>query len=324
MKRWMRLLALLLILPLLAGAEMIEEEVLLEPVGAEGFPPLNAEGFLDEGEFVSEDNDLGIWRYASQVLRVEVIRKSSEKPKLIWYEAEIWAKEGVFFHALAFDPAHRWNKLEYPYKIARKYQTVLAVNCDFAHLRIQQNARPGFLMREGQVERDRTWKKNSKHFPNLDTLAIFPDGDMRVFWSGEKSREDYVEMGAVDVLAFGPYLIRDGEMNPAVKRYGASHAQRTGVGMMEKGHYAAVMIEGRHKGSRGASVAELAAIMRDMGCTVAFNLDGGQSSAMIFMGKQLSFIPNKYGRNASARKAAEILGIGTSEQTAVEGEKMGY
>ena len=40
------------------------------------------------------------------------------------------------------------------------------------------------------------------------------------------------------------------------------------------------------------------------------------------MGRQLCFVPNSHGRNASARKAAEILGIGTSERVAVEGDSM--
>ncbi|MBR6028156.1 MAG: phosphodiester glycosidase family protein [Clostridia bacterium] len=323
MKRWICLLAVLCLLPLLALGEVIEEEVLLEPVAPEGFPPLNADGFLDEGEFVEENQDLGIWRYASQSLRIQIIRKSTEKPRLVWYEAEIWAREGEFFHAIAFNPDKRWTKLEYPYKIARLYRTVFAINCDFAHLRISQNTRPGFLVRDGILERDRTWGKNSKHFPNLDTLAIFPDGDMRVYYSNELTGEEYLASGVSDVLAFGPFMIRDGEKNAeGLKKYGNSHAQRTGIGMIEKGHYAAVMIEGRHKASRGATVSELADIMADMGCQVAFNLDGGQSSAIIFMGRQLCFVPNSHGRNASARKAAEILGIGTSERVAVEGDSM--
>ena len=317
-------LVLALMLPLSALAELIEEDISLDPVTAPGFPPLNDAGFLDEGEFVEVDLQQGVWRYASPTLRVEIIKKSSTKPKLVWFEAEIWAAEGEVFRAIAHNPDKRWTDLEYPYKIARQYQTVFAINCDFAHLRIQQKSRPGFLVRDYQLVRDTSWGQNSKHFPNLDTLAIFSDGDMRAFWSNELTSEEYNSLHAVDVLAFGPWLIRDGEMNPAVTRYGSSHAQRTGIGMIEKGHYAAVMIEGRYKASRGATVAELADIMQGMGCQVAFNLDGGQSSAIIFMGRQLCFIPNNSGRNCSARRAAEILGIGTSPQVAGEGESMAF
>ena len=61
------------------------------------FPELNADGFLDEGEFVSYDSENGIWRYASETLRVEIQRFTSKKPKRIWYEAEIFSADGEIF-----------------------------------------------------------------------------------------------------------------------------------------------------------------------------------------------------------------------------------
>ena len=52
------------------------------------------------------------------------------------------------------------------------------------------------------------------------------------------------------------------------------------------------------------------------------NLDGGQSSTILFMGRQICKVVNSSGRDASARKSAEILGIGYSDQTAGMNEKM--
>ena len=78
------------------------------------------------------------------------------------------------------------------------------------------------------------------------------------------------------------------------------------------------MTEGRNKRSNGCSVKFCGERLLELGCTLAFNLDGGQSSAMVFMGRQLNLITNDYGNRASARKAAEILGIGTSETVAAE------
>ena len=40
------------------------------------FPALNDAGFLDSGEFVWEDETNGVWRYASQTLRVEIFRRA--------------------------------------------------------------------------------------------------------------------------------------------------------------------------------------------------------------------------------------------------------
>ena len=327
MTRMKRLLAALLLTVLclsFAAAEETETVDLDEPaetsvpMPAEGFPPLNAEGFLDEGEFVFADEENGVWRYASQTLRIEICRRTRAKPKLVWYEAEIWAAEGEIFHMLPWDASDRWKKLNYPYQIARRHRTVFALNSDFAHLRISKRMVVGIILRDGEIVSSRTNKKN-KAFPNYDTLALMPDGDMKVYWSNELKAKDYAEMGAADVLAFGPYMIRDGELNTtALKKFATGSAPRTAVGMAEKGHYFAIVTEGRNKRSSGCSVKFCGERLLELGCTLAFNLDGGQSSAMVFMGRQLNLITNDYGNRASARKAAEILGIGTSETVAAE------
>ena len=327
MSRMKRCLAALLLISLCLSCAMAEETETVDldepaetPVmtAADGFPPLNAEGFLDEGEFVFADEENGVWRYCSQTLRIEINRRTQAKPKLVWYEAEIWAAEGEAFRMLPWDASDRWKKLNYPYQIARRHRTVFALNSDFAHLRISKRMVVGIVIRDGEIVSSRTNKKN-KAFPNYDTLVLMPDGDMRVYWSNELKAKDYVEMGAADVLAFGPYMIRDGELNrTALKKFATGSAPRTTVGMAEKGHYFAIVTEGRNKRSNGCSVKFCGERLLELGCTLAFNLDGGQSSAMVFMGRQLNLITNDYGNKASARKAAEILGIGTSETVAAE------
>ena len=60
MKRWFCILASLV----LAGCSMA---AVAEETG--DFPALNDAGFLDSGEFVFEDEENGIWRYASEIGR---------------------------------------------------------------------------------------------------------------------------------------------------------------------------------------------------------------------------------------------------------------
>ncbi len=305
---------IMITLTLLLAAAVVSAESVEVEKGA--FPPLNEKGFLDEGEFVYEDDEAGVWRYCSTTLKVEIYRRTQAKPRLVWYEAEIWAAEGEIFRMLPWSETKRWKDLNYPYKIAREHKTVFALNSDFAHLRLSKKMIAGILIRDGQIVYSHTKKKN-RDFPNCDTLALMPDGDMRVYWSNELKPAEYVEMGALDVLAFGPWLIRDGELNTAaLKKYGNGSAQRTGIGMIERGHYAAVMSEGRNKRSIGSSIRFIAERLHEMGCTVAFNLDGGQSASMVFMGKQICLVTNSKGYRASARKTAEILGIGQSDACA--------
>lgn len=291
---------------------------LLQGAGAEedgAFPALNDAGFLDSGEFVWEDAENGVWRYASDTLRIEIFRREQEKPARVWYEAEVFCAEGSTGpRMIANDPENWKYSQDYPHKIARKTGTVLAVSSDFAHLRLQQKkSKPGIIIRNGKIWSDKTKKQNGKGFPNLDCLAIWPDGDMKVFYSDEKTAEEYITDGAVDVLAFGPILIRDGELNEeGLKKYGTSRAERTAVGMVEKGHYWFMMLEGRIKRSKGDNIRFLAEKLLDKGCVTGFNLDGGDTSCIVFMGHQLCKMMDGR-KNKPSRRTSDILGVGTSE-----------
>ncbi len=58
---------------------------------------------------------------------------------------------------------------------------------------------------------------------------------------------------------------------------------RTGVGVIEDNHFLFVVVDGRSSGySRGMTMTELATTFVGLGAKVAYNLDGGGSSAMIF------------------------------------------
>ncbi len=280
---------------------------------AEGeFPELNEAGFLDEGEFVYENAEEGIWRYASDVLRVEIFRRENEKPAQVWYEAEVFCAEGSEGpRMIANNPEHWARSKEYPYKIARRNGTVLALSSDYAQDRAGK-AR-GVIIRNGRIISDKSWPANSNHFPNLDCLAIWPDGRIAVFECAEKKAQEYLDEGVTDVLSFGPWLIREGELNEAgLKKYGKSTAQRAAIGMVEKGHYFFMMLEGRITRSRGAGISFLAEKLLEKGCTEAFNLDGGQTASIVFMGHQLCKMDNR-NRNLSSRKTSDILGVGHSD-----------
>ena len=299
-----------------AGLAFLLAFFLFLGAGAEesDFPELNEKGFLDSGEFLYENDEEGLWRYASETLWVEVRRIIQPKPARTWYEAEIRCAEGADVpHMIPLDPEHWMTRQEYPYKLTRTTRTVIAVSSDYAWHRVVNKARVGILIRDGTVYSEKTRKKGAKQFPNLDTLALFPDGDMQVFDSDEKTAQEYLDMGVRDVLAFGPWLIRDGEVNEAaLKQYGKSSAERVAVGMAEKGHYWFMMLEGRIKRSKGAGISFLTEKMQEKGCSVAFNLDGGQTASIVFMGHQLCRMKDGK-KNYASRRTAEVLGVGTSE-----------
>ena len=86
-----KIAALLLAMLTLFGAALAEKPEVLRASGEEGaFPALNEQGFLDEGEYVYQNPEEGVWRYASQTLKIEIYRYQIAEPKdsrAIWYEA---------------------------------------------------------------------------------------------------------------------------------------------------------------------------------------------------------------------------------------------
>jgi exopolysaccharide biosynthesis protein len=74
---------------------------------------------------------------------------------------------------------------------------------------------------------------------------------------------------------------------------------RTGIGILSNNHFVFVVVDGRDPGySRGVTLAEFAQIFKDLGCTTAYNLDGGGSSTMYFMGEVVNNPSQKHGERA--------------------------
>ena len=63
---------------------------------------------------------------------------------------------------------------------------------------------------------------------------------------------------------------------------------RTAVGMIDKNHYVFVVADGRTSENDGLSIEELAAFMKELGVTCAYNLDGGGSSTMVYNGEVIN------------------------------------
>ena len=109
------------------------------------------------------------------------------------------------------------------------------------------------------------------------------------------------------------WLLRGGELNPMLQKVGTSVQPRVAIGMVEPYHYKVLLVEGRHKNSKGVSCEWMACKMLDMGCTVAFNLDGGQTSALMFMGVKINTSGSYQGRSGY-RTLSGMIGAGVSEQ----------
>ena len=184
---------------------------------------------------------------------------------------------------------------------AANNNAILAINGDYYGANST-----GYVIRNGVVYRDTVREDSS----NGD-LAIYKDGSFKIIYEEEISAEQLVKDGVVNLLAFGPSLVENGEIvvntNSEVGQSMASNP-RTAIGIIDENHYIIVVSDGRTSESQGLSLYELAEVMKSYGVKTAYNLDGGGSSTLYFNGQVINK-PTTNG-NISERAVSDIVYIG--------------
>lgn len=295
-----------------------------EPAYVAIMPELNEKGFIDEGEFIYSSEEEGLWVFVDQTAKVIIQRKYDATQPLTWFECELWGdvENGELLKTIQNDPEKMGKVRVDATETAKKHGVVFAMNTDYYTYRVAVNnsRKTGVVIRDGQILYDDRYTEKQvtpSLFPNLDTLAFYPDGSLSVHHSYELTAQEYIDLGAYDVYSFGPYLIKDGKLSEKAYTSSDTRNPRAAVGMVEPGHYVAIMCEGRLKRSSGVTISYLAKLMRAKGCQVAFNIDGGQTAVVVFMGKQLNQIGAYDGGKTNSRPTSEVMGIGYSEQVGV-------
>ena len=286
------------------------------PTPVPDWPALDEEGFLEgSGEYFYENDEAGLWIYVSRNLRIEITAREDSSIPLEWFETDIRTRGGETFYSVMTDPEHPGKKYRYPYVIAREAGCVLAFSDDFFATRMSSGETVGIIIRDGKIIRTDTNRTSGHHLPNLDMMAQYPDGRLEVYRCNEHTAEELLAMGAVNVLSFGPLLIRDGEINELVYTYYKSIEPRHALGMIEPGHYLLVSVQGRTSESKGTSLQRVAELMKERGVTQALNLDGGNTMALIFRGRMLNKLAT-YKKKRFVRTVTSIIGIGrTADQS---------
>ena len=179
---------------------------------------------------------------------------------------------------------------------------ILAVNGDYYGANST-----GYVIRNGVVYRDTVREDSS----NGD-LAIYKDGSFKIIYEDQISAEQLVNDGVVNLLAFGPALVENGEIavdtNTEVGQAKASNP-RTAIGIIDENHYIIVVSDGRTSESEGLSLYQLAEVMKSYGAKTAYNLDGGGSSTLYFNGQVINK-PTTGGNKISERAVSDIVYIG--------------
>ena len=203
--------------------------------------------------------------------------------------------------ALAGDAFGR-NLTDTTSSIAEANNAVLAINGDYYGFRDA-----GYVMRGGYLYRDL-----AAYDQDQEDLCIMADGTLEILTEVDYSAQDMADMGARDIFSFGPGLLIDGEITvregDEVERAQVTNP-RTSIGQIAPLHYVFVVSDGRTEESVGLSLLELAQLMQDLGCTTAYNLDGGGSSTIWFNGRVLNK-PTTFGEKITERSISDIVYIG--------------
>ncbi len=96
-----------------------------------------------------------------------------------------------------------------------------------------------------------------------------------------------IEMGVTDAAKYGPTLIVNGVPTESLGTGGGLNP-RTAIGQRADGAMLLLVIDGRQSGSLGASLVDVQDVMLKFEAINAYNLDGGSSTSMLYMGEHIN------------------------------------
>jgi len=244
------------------------------------------------------------WNYKSDnvTINIEKVQTGQGIDLVTYFVADVQLSDASSLKSAFAKDVFGRNIVEKTSQIAADNKAVFAINGDYYGFRSD-----GVLIRNGVLYRDE---------PARVGVALFENGTMQTFDETDVTASSLLADGALHTLSFGPVLIKKGEVVEDFEKvsvdsnFGNRSIQgsnpRTGIGMISANHYVFVVVDGRTENySKGMTLSEFADVFADLGCTEAYNLDGGGSSTMYFMGRVVN---NPLGKQAE-RSISDILYI---------------
>ena len=249
----------------------------------------------DPAEVIVVDKDKGHWEYKTDELSILIDRIQTTYTNyggndypLVYFVAHIRMRDVNNFRTVQSAANRNGAGALKPWLIARRNKAVLMITGD--NLTESDTEYKSILIRDGKVFLDSE---------KCDVLAMYPDMTLKIYSPKETSASELLMDGVRDAFSFGPTLMRDGKLTTEdidhAPRIGNETNPRTGLGMVEPGHFVAIIVDGRQKEySFGMRLTAFADLFVKEGCVEAYNLDGGVSACMLFMGEQLNRHGNKH------------------------------
>ncbi len=276
--------------------------------------------FFSLDEAYSQDDENGIWWYMSDSCSIFIRRHNttvtSENNRTypqVYYSAHIFMRNYNSFRTGFASEQENGISLEDGWRIARRERAVLAITGDNV---IQQDTdKKGVIIRHGKI-----YLNNRRE----SFCAIKDDLTMEVFQRDTAKAEDLMEQGIRETMSFGPWLIQDGVANDRVHLFRVNRVNpRVGVGQIAKGHFLVLVADGRQGNySYGLTLTQFLQLFVDAGCEQAYNMDGGCSTGLIFIGEHLNRHDGTPGAADYQRDWPDALMWGYSELVPTEDEPL--
>lgn len=239
----------------------------------------------------------------SKTITISKVVTGSGSNQLVYYVADVQLKDGTALQSAFANNKFGTNIIDVVSSIAQDNNAIFAINGDYYGFR-----NDGMIIRNGVLYRNA---------PAREGLAIYKDGSMQVYDETAFSAEQLLADGVWNTLSFGPALLKDGNVISGIDsveidtNFGNHSIQgnqpRTGIGIISNNHFVFIVADGRNPGySTGVTMSQFAQIFKNLGCKTAYNLDGGGSSDMYFMGKVVNSPCNRDGQE---RGTSDILYI---------------
>ena len=258
-------------------------------------PDPDGDRFTGGEEVVVINPDFGKWSYKSKTLSIEIeeftgtCAYGKNTLDFPYYVADIHMRADEL--RAGFGDEKRAGKgKDSAMNIAKKYKAVLLVTGD--NLIHMDADKKGVLIRDNWI-----YQSSNKG----DLMIWHPETLSLELVAKEKitSAQLVQEGGVENCVSFGPILIQDGikaDEKALEKNWLFKTNPRVGIGMVEPGHFIVVVGGYRSdnpKANLGWDLNEFADIMASLGCQQAYNVDGGVSTCMVFMGERLNRGGNK-------------------------------
>lgn len=246
--------------------------------------------------------------YTSSSVKITISRliTGTGSAKVTYFVADVVLKDATSIRSAFANNEFGTNIVDATSTIAKQNDAVFAINGDYYGFRDS-----GIEIRNGVIYRDKGAR---------NALALYRDGSVRVFDETKTNAQALLDAGVWNTMSFGPALLVNGEIPDGIEEFQvdtnfgarAIHGQqpRSAFGRISANHYIFMAVDGRQSGySIGFTMTELANAMKSLGCTTAYNLDGGGSTAMFFNG----VVINKPSGGAE-RGTSDIFYIGNAVQ----------